>query len=102
VTQPGPGGQDRLSGDGACVEFLQWALPRLGLRWAGFRKVRRQVCRRVRRRAAVLGLPDLEAYRTYLDDHPDECAVLDGLTPITISRFWSATWCRRSRQPGSA
>jgi hypothetical protein len=32
--------------DAECVVFLQWALPRLGLRWQGFRKVRRQVCRR--------------------------------------------------------
>ena len=30
--------------------FLQWALPRLRLRWAGFRKVRHQVCKRLRRR----------------------------------------------------
>jgi chemotaxis protein methyltransferase CheR len=28
--------------DQECVEFLQWALPQLGLRWPGFRKVRRQ------------------------------------------------------------
>jgi len=88
VGQPGPGGEERPSGDRACVEFLQWALPRLGLRWAGFRKVRRQVCRRVRRRLAALGVPDLETYRTYLDRHPEEWAVLDGLTPITISRFY--------------
>jgi len=33
-----------------CVAFLQWALPKLHLRWAGFRKVRRQVCRRIERR----------------------------------------------------
>jgi chemotaxis protein methyltransferase CheR len=70
------------------VEFLQWALPRLGLRWAGFRRVRGQVCRRVRRRIAALGLDDLDAYRAYLDAHPDEWEVLDGLTPITISRFY--------------
>ena len=42
------------------VEFLQWALPRVGLRWAGFRKVRRQVLRRVRRR---LGIPGPERPR---------------------------------------
>ncbi|MEJ2131640.1 MAG: chemotaxis protein CheR, partial [Gammaproteobacteria bacterium] len=30
-----------------CVEFLRWALPRLAMRPAGFRKVRRQVCRRI-------------------------------------------------------
>jgi chemotaxis protein methyltransferase CheR len=88
VAHAGPGGEDRPSGDRACVEFLQWALPRLGLRWAGFRKVRRQVCRRLRRRLAALGLPDLEAYRTYLDRHLEEWAVLDALTPITISRFY--------------
>jgi chemotaxis protein methyltransferase CheR len=58
------------------------------MRWAGFRKVRRQVCQRARRRARKLGLSDLNAYRTYLDAHPDEWAVLDGLTPITISRFY--------------
>ena len=52
-----------------CVAFLQWALPRLGLRWAGYRKVRRQVCRRVRARVAALGLGDLDAYRGRLAAH---------------------------------
>jgi chemotaxis protein methyltransferase CheR len=75
------------AGDERCVEFLQWALPRLGLRWAGFRKVRRQVCRRLRQRLAALGLPDLDAYRRHLEAHPEEWAVLAALTPITISRF---------------
>jgi chemotaxis protein methyltransferase CheR len=79
------------AGDGAdrrCVEFLQWALPRLGLRWAGFRKVRRQVCRRLRRRLEELELTDLDAYREQLDAHPEEWAVLDAMTAITISRFY--------------
>lgn len=70
-----------------CVEFLQWALPRLGLRWAGFRRVRGQVCKRVRRRAQALGLPGLEAYRAHLTAHPEEWAVLDRLARVTISRF---------------
>ena len=56
--------------DAACVAFLQWALPRLGLRWAGYRKVRRQVCRRLHRRLAELGLPDLDAYRARLAADP--------------------------------
>src|SRR4051812_50091175 len=73
--------------DDACVAFLQWALPRLGLRWAGFRRVRRQVCRRIGRRAAELGLPSLDAYRAHLDAHPAEREVLRSLTPVTISRF---------------
>lgn len=74
--------------DEECVDFLQWALPRLGLSWPGFRKVRRQVCRRIARRIDELGLPDATAYRSHLDEHPDEWAHLDGLCRITISRFW--------------
>src|SRR5919197_810463 len=74
--------------DPDCVDFLRWALPRIGLRWEGFRKVRRQVCRRVGRRIAELGLGDLDAYRAYLREHPDEWAKLERLTPITISRFY--------------
>ena len=70
-----------------CVAFLQWALPRLGRRWAGYRKVRRQVCRRVRQRVAQLGLEDFDAYRRHLEARPDEWEVLDGLMNVTISRF---------------
>ena len=39
-----------------CAAFLQWALPRLRLRWAGFRKVRSQVCKRLQRRMDELRL----------------------------------------------
>jgi chemotaxis protein methyltransferase CheR len=74
--------------DADCVEFLQWALPRLDLRWDGFRKVRRQVCRRISRRLAELGLSDGAAYRTYIEDNADEWDRLDGFCRITISRFW--------------
>jgi chemotaxis protein methyltransferase CheR len=77
----------RAPSDADCVAFLQWALPRLGLRWAGFRKVRRQVCRRLARRLAELGLADLDAYRAHLTAHPDEWDALAALTPVTISRF---------------
>jgi chemotaxis protein methyltransferase CheR len=73
--------------DAACVAFLQWALPRLGLRWAGYRKVRRQVCRRLARRLAELELADLDAYRVRLDSDPAEWGTLRALTPVTISRF---------------
>ncbi len=71
-----------------CTAFLQWSLPRLGFRWAGFRKVRRQVCRRLGRRLEALGLPNLTAYREHLEHHADEWRVLDGLCRITISRFY--------------
>lgn len=73
--------------DTQCVAFLQWALPRLGLRWPGFRQVRRQVCKRLRHRLGELGLPDLTAYRAHLAAHPAEWGELDARCRITISRF---------------
>jgi chemotaxis protein methyltransferase CheR len=77
--------------DRECVAFLQWALPRLGRPWAGFRKVRNQVCRRIERRRRALALPDLAAYRDYLEHHPQEWRALDDLCPITISCFYRDT-----------
>ncbi len=74
--------------DKESVEFLQWALPKLGLRWTGFRRVRRQVRRRISARMAALGLADADAYRAYLTDHAEEWQVLDGLCRVTISRFY--------------
>ena len=74
--------------EGDCVDFLRWALPRLGRRWAGYRKVRRQVCKRVQRRRRELGLGGLTEYRDYLEAHGDEWRILDSLTSVTISRFY--------------
>jgi chemotaxis protein methyltransferase CheR len=74
--------------DADCVAFLQWALPRLGRRWTGYRKVRRQVCRRVSRRIGELGLDSVTEYRSYLERDPDEWPRLDAMTNITISRFY--------------
>jgi chemotaxis protein methyltransferase CheR len=74
--------------DRECVEFLQWALPRLRFRWPGFRKVRRQVRKRIERRLGQLGLAEIGAYRIYLDAHPAEWDLLDGYCRITISRFY--------------
>lgn len=74
--------------DAECAEFLQWALPRLRMRWAGFRKVRRQVCRRVERRIHELELAGVDAYRTYLESTRDEWQQLDALCHVTISRFY--------------
>ncbi len=68
--------------------FLAWALPRLGLRWDGFRGVHGQVVKRVLRRARALELPDLTAYRALLERDSSEWRRLDGLCRITISRFW--------------
>ncbi|MFQ5570237.1 MAG: CheR family methyltransferase [Rhodothermales bacterium] len=74
--------------DTDCVAFLQWCLPRLQLRWPGFRKVRRQVCKRLHRRLRSLNLPDTSAYRAYLETHPAEWTALDAMCRITISRFY--------------
>jgi chemotaxis protein methyltransferase CheR len=73
--------------DQQCVQFLQWALPQLGMRWPGYRKVRKQVCKRIDRRTRDLGLPGIEAYQAYLAEHPGEWEVLDSFSRITISRF---------------
>jgi len=74
--------------DAACTAFLQWALPQMRMRWAGYRKVRKQVCKRIGRWLHELGLSDAEAYRGYLARHPSEWSTLDSLCPITISRFY--------------
>jgi chemotaxis protein methyltransferase CheR len=70
------------------IELLQWALPRLGLRWPGFRKVRQQVIKRITRRLRVLRLPDIDAYRSYLETQQEEWKVLDSFCRITVSRFY--------------
>jgi chemotaxis protein methyltransferase CheR len=57
------------------------------MRWRGFRKVRRQVCKRLGRRMQHLGIGSVEDYRDYLQEHADEWAQLDSLCRITISRF---------------
>jgi len=74
--------------DQDCVRFLQWALPQLQLRWPGFRRVRRQVCKRIDRRLRTLELADLAAYQEYLSHHSEEWRYLDALCRITISRFY--------------
>lgn len=71
-----------------CVEFMQWALPHMQLYWPGFRKVRSQVCKRIRRRWETLGLADSRAYRDYLQCHAAEWDVLQGLCHVSISRFY--------------
>jgi chemotaxis protein methyltransferase CheR len=74
--------------DSDCIDFLQWVLPKLHCRWEGFRKVRSQACKRIYRRMQDLGLEGQDDYRQYLESHVDEWLELDGLTRITISRFY--------------
>lgn len=70
-----------------CVALMQWATPKLGLRWKGFRNVRGQVCKRIARRARELGV-DAQAYRERLEADPDEWARFDGFCRVSISRFY--------------
>jgi len=74
--------------DHECTEFLQRCLPQLRFRWAGFRKVHKQVCKRLYRHMTELGVSDFSAYEVYLDDHPEEWQILDSILQITISRFY--------------
>jgi chemotaxis protein methyltransferase CheR len=74
--------------DAECVALLRWALPRLGLRWPGFRRVHRQVCNRIARRIRELDLANVAAYRAHLERVPEEWPRLDALCRITISRFY--------------
>lgn len=70
------------------VEFLQWSLPRLRMYWPGFRKVRKQIIKRIHKRIQMLQLADTAAYRCYLVGHPEEWKILDGLCRVTVSRFY--------------
>lgn len=58
------------------------------MRWPGFRKVRKQVCKRLDHRLQELNLASAEAYSIYLESHAEEWKILDGLTRVTISRFY--------------
>jgi chemotaxis protein methyltransferase CheR len=74
--------------DRDCVVLLKWALPRLGHRWEGYRRVRRQVCRRIAGRMQLLGLANVDAYRARLEAAPGEWIALGGCLRVTISRFF--------------
>jgi chemotaxis protein methyltransferase CheR len=63
-------------------------LPQLRMHWPGFRKVRKQVCKRIQRRIRQLELADFDTYRDYLQTHQDEWPVVDHLCRVTVSRFF--------------
>jgi chemotaxis protein methyltransferase CheR len=77
-----------VNSDTECTAFLQRALPLRDLRWPGFRKVRRQVCKRLKRRMEQLGITDFTTYRARLESDPGEWLVFDECCHITISRFF--------------
>ena len=71
-----------------CRAFLKQVLPAFGLRWAGYRKVHRTLCKRLVRRLRELGLADLEDYRHLLESDPQERAQFEAICRIPISRFF--------------
>lgn len=73
--------------DRDCIGLLQWALPRLGHRWEGYRRVRRQVCRRIAARIKSLALADATAYRQRLETEAAEWTALRACLPVTVSCF---------------
>jgi chemotaxis protein methyltransferase CheR len=74
--------------DRDCVALLQWILPRLNHRWEGYRRVRRQVCRRIAERMQILSLADMAAYRKRLEEDPAEWTELRSCLRVTISHFF--------------
>lgn len=79
------------AGDGF-KEMIKGLLPKLGLRWSGYRikTVQTGMRQRVDRRIAELKLPDYASYGQLLLNNPKhaEWKELEGLTHITISRFF--------------
>ncbi len=74
--------------DQSYIDFLQWCLPQLNYKWEGFRKVRKQVFKRLSRRVSELNLLTLVEYKNYLINNGSEWKVIDTLCHITISRFY--------------
>lgn len=74
--------------DKDCIRFLQWALPQIQMRWTGFRRVHKQVCKRLARRLTELELSDLDSYRQYLSSNHDEWQKLDSLCRVVVTRFY--------------
>ncbi len=74
--------------DSECVQFLQWALPQLQMRWSGFRRVHKRVCKRLARRLSKLDLSKLDEYRRYLEHYPEEWSELDTLCRVVVTRFY--------------
>ena len=71
------------------VEFLQWALPKCGYKWSGFRKPRSQVLKRVRERMHQLEIRGgYKNYRQYLKDNQEEWKVFERFCYVTISKFF--------------
>jgi hypothetical protein len=76
--------------DPELVAFLRWALPRVGLRWQGYRKVRARVRKKLNERLGELGLPEVR-----------QREVLRGIVARLVAGVtWSSEFT--SRSPGAS
>ncbi len=75
-------------------EFLKWAIVELRLRRAGYRKVKKQVYKRINSRMKILHLKSYDDYKEYIEGNSAEWDVLDKMMQISISRFFRdiKTW----------
>jgi chemotaxis methyl-accepting protein methylase len=69
------------------TEFRQ-LLEHLDRPWAGFRKVRKGVKKRIRRHMAESGCSTIEQYLRILTRHPGAQTALEQCLRVTISRFF--------------
>ncbi|KMQ50084.1 Chemotaxis protein methyltransferase CheR [Chitinispirillum alkaliphilum] len=71
-----------------CTVFLKEMLPKMNMRYEGYRKVRKRVCKRISRRIEELGLNNFNHYLRYIQTNPEEVRMLDSVLRITITRFF--------------
>jgi len=71
-----------------CTALLRSELPKLGLDFDGYFKVRRLVCSRLDTRRQELGLGSVADYQGFLNEHPEERVVFRRLCLIEVSRFY--------------
>lgn len=74
--------------DDDCMRFLQWSLPQLQMRWRGFSRVHKQICKRLAARLAELNLDNMATYQYHLTQHPEEWQNLDTLCRVVVTRFY--------------
>ncbi len=71
------------------IRFLQWALPKMGYKWSGFRKPRNQVIKRIKNRIQELNIRGgYSEYKSYLEIHPEEWKYFERICFVTISKFF--------------
>lgn len=58
------------------------------MRWCGFPRIRSQVCKRLERRLRELGIQNLNSYRSFLEENPEESGRVDFMCRVTISHFF--------------